>query len=292
MQAPEREAVFNEGFDKGYNTGFDKGFRDGKHAGGDDIVDRILPGYQILPDVRIEDIIAAGVEQYRSHIYHMMTAEQVGDQIMEALDGHIPFSLVRLGDGELLTMAQETVLSVEQVKREGIFLPYAGVHVPDLKVREELVNAIRGAAIIGIPKLRQPNFLPLAMSVFRAYGIDYRSLNITDSLVNYYLYQAGYLSRVTQGRRVLVVGNKAPQLAAVLRQHGVQVVGEVNPVEGVKDVPRVKEEIARYSFDIALISAGISAVLISEWISSNLGKVALDFGHLADSIVKGDAPFR
>ncbi|MFC5447329.1 GT-D fold domain-containing protein [Paenibacillus aestuarii] len=284
--------VYNKGYDRGYDKGYDKGFRDGKHTGGDGIVDACLPEYQIMPDTTVEEIIAAGVEALRSRIYHMLTASELGESIVAALDHRRPFSLVRLGDGELLTLAQESILSIEQIKEDGEFLPYAGVHVPDLAIKAELIAAVKGATVVGIPKLRVRNFQPLAFAVFREEQMDFHHLLLTDSLVNYYLYQAGYLSRMTLGRRVLLVGNLAPSLAATLRNHGVNVVGEIAPVEGVKDIPRIKAAIAAHDFDIALVSAGISAVILAEWIASAMGKVAIDFGHLADSIVKGEAPFR
>lgn len=284
--------IFDQGYNAGFDKGFDKGFQDGKHAGGEAIVDSLLPDYQILPEITIEQIIAAGVEQFRPHIHYLMTARELGERIVAALDAKAPFSLIRLGDGELLTLAQETILPIEQIKEDGPFLPYAGVEVPDLEIKEELVRAIRGANVVGIPKLRVRNFLPLAFAVFKAENINYRELTLTDSLVNYYIYHEGFLSRMTQGRRVLLVGNLAPHLAEVLRAHGVNIVGEITPVNGVKDVPRVKEMIAGYDFDIALVSSGISAVIIAEWIASSMGRVAIDFGHLADSIVKGEAPYR
>ncbi|NOV04241.1 hypothetical protein GC097_30125 [Paenibacillus sp. LMG 31457] len=284
--------MYDQGYNEGFDRGFDKGYRDGKHAGGDAIVDSLLPDYQILPDITIEQVVAAGVEHLRPHIYHLLSARELGERIVAALDARTPFSLARLGDGELLTLAQETILPIEQIKQEGPFLSYAGVDVPDLAIKAELVQSIRRASVIGIPKLRVRNFQPLAFAVFKAENINYRELVMTDSLVNYYLYHEGYLSRITQGRKVLLVGNLAPHLAEVLRAHGVNIVGEITPVLGVKDIPHIKDNIAGYDFDIALVSAGISAVVISEWIASNMGKVAIDFGHLANSIVRGEAPYR
>ncbi|WP_310191444.1 GT-D fold domain-containing glycosyltransferase [Bacillus sp. 3255] len=288
----EGQQTYNHGFDHGYDKGFGKGFQEGKHTGGEAIVDECLPEYQILPEVPIEQIIAAGVASLRPQILHLVTAQDLGERIVEALNKRTPFSLVRLGDGELLTLAQESIMSIEQIREDGPFLPYAGVEVPDLEVKSELLTAVRGATVVGIPKLRVRNFQPLAFAVFKHEHIDYRQLTLTDSLVNYYLYQTGYLSRITQGRRVLLVGNLAPQLGEVLRQHQVEVVAEISPVHGFKDIPRIKSAIAEHEFDIALVSAGISAVIISEWIASAFGKVAIDFGHLADAIVKGEAPYR
>jgi hypothetical protein len=283
---------FDKGFNKGYDAGYDKGFRNGKYAGGDAIIDNYLPEYQILPDITVEKVIAAGVEHLRPYILNLIRADQLSGRIIQALDSRTPFSLIRLGDGELLTLAQETVLSMDRVEEEGAFLPYAGVRVPDLEVKSQLVKAIRGATVVGIPKLREANFQPLAFAVFRAEGIDFRSLTLTDSLINYHLTQMGYLSRITQGRRVLLIGNKAPELAGILSVHGVNVSGVISPVHGTSDIPRLKAGIAQHDFDIALVAAGVSAVVLAEWISREMRKVAIDLGHVADSILIGKTPYR
>ncbi|MNC26633.1 hypothetical protein D3C75_747730 [compost metagenome] len=155
-----------------------------------------------------------------------------------------------------------------------------------------MLQAIRNADVVGIPKLRLPHFQPLAFSVLRATGIDYRQLALTDSLINYKLYASGHFSRILQGRHVLTVGNLAEPFAEFLAKNGVQITGAVAPVAGVRDVPRVMEAIRQNdNFDIALISAGISAVMLVQQVATQMGKVAIDFGHLADSMLKGESPF-
>lgn len=303
--APEPVRDYEQGFEDGYRKGLQeappardeaaiaKAFQDGVYTGGDGLIDTLLPGDMILPEVPAIEVMAAGLEQMRPRFHRLLHSAEVSTVIREALDTGSPLSVVRLGDGELLTLAQEAVMSPEIVRKEGPFLSYAGVHVPDLEARDQLLHAVRQASLIGIPKLRVPHFQPLAFSVFRAYGIDYRTLRLTDSLINYQLYKDGFLSGILAGRRVLAVGNLAEPFAGFLSGHGVAVAGHVSPVNGVKDVPRAMERIRGQAgnFDIALISAGISAVLLAQQVASELGKVALDFGHLADSMLKGEAPY-
>lgn len=292
---------YNSGYNEGYNGGHAQGYQQGKYEGEagnewkdgvEGLIDKYIPAYEILPDFSAEQIIAAGVEHLRPHFRHMLTPEQLGERIIHALDRRSPFSLVRIGDGELLTLAQGNVLSVDQVKEQGPFLGYAGVDVPDFEARDSLKEAIRKAFVVGIPKLRVRNFQPLALAVFKAHGIDYGSLTLTDSLINYYLYQAGFISHIVKGRRVIIVGKLAEPLADYMRQNGVNVVATIQPVEGVKDVPRVMGIIASCDFDLALVAAGIAAVLICQRIATDLGKVAIDFGHLANSMIKGESPFK
>lgn len=283
---------YDDGFNQGYDKGYDIGYEKGKHDGGNAIVDRLLPDYEILPDVPVEEIIAAGLDQLRPHFVHLLTPEELGKDILHALETKEPFSLVRLGDGELLTMAQQGVMSDDEIRQEGAFLDYAGVSIPDLETKNRLLNAVKQATVVGIPKLREKNYQPLAMSVFKANGIDYRELRLTDSLINYYLYQEGFLSRILHGRKIIVIGNTAPTLAQILTNNGLQVTGVVSPVHGVKDVDRIINEAARCTFDIALVPAGIASVIICEQIASRYGKVTIDFGHLADALINGDTPFK
>lgn len=304
---------YNQGFDSGYNQAIKKlesmkkqtpvaqppsskqeidvaeEYKKGLYDGGDGIVDSILTDLEVLPNISIRQIIEAGVEQLRPHIHTLLSASDVEAHIEHAIQTRSPLSIVRLGDGELLTLAQEVVMNEQQVRKDGYFLSYAGVDIPDLVARDQLVNAIRRATIVGIPVLRMANFQPFAFKVFHAHGIDYRQLQLTSSTINYTLYLEGMLARIVTNRRVLIVGNTANELAQVLSNSGVHVVGTVAPVNGIHDSPRVLSEIATYDYDIALVGAGIPAVIIAERIASDHGRVALDFGHLADSFIKGEA---
>ena len=301
----KQHAAYNAGYDSGYDKGYEKGRKEGYAQGKyecdaankwkegvESVIDRYIPDYEILPDISAEQVIAAGVEHLRPHFLHLLTPDELGPRILHALDHREPMSVVRLGDGELLTLAQGVVLSIEQVKSDGHFLGYAGVNVPDFEARDRLLASVREATVVGIPKLRVRNYQPLAFAVFRAYDIDYRNMTLTDSLINYYLYQAGWYSRLLEGRRVLIAGNLADSLAKWMKLHGVNVVHTVSPVHGVSDVDRVMGVVAGCDFDIALVPAGIAAVMIAQRIAAELGKVAIDFGHLANSMIKGEAPYK
>lgn len=306
--ARKRNAPANRGYDEGYSdalkhaqalnkaeyqNGYESGYNQGLYAGGEGLVEAALPPLMTLPNCKAEDVVTAGVEKLiPAHGRPLADPAAVFERLMAAMDGHAPLSVVRLGDGEALALAQDAAMSVEQVQREGHFLPYAGVDVPDLEARNALANAIRGAHLVGIPISRKPNFQPLLSAAFRAHGIDISGMQLTSSVINYQLYERGFLGRLLDRRKVLLVGDKAPAFAEWLHPYGVHVVGAIAPVNGVKDVPRVMKEIEPIHFDIALVSAGIAAVLIAQQIAGQLGKVAIDFGHLADRMMLGEAPYR
>ncbi|BBH18686.1 hypothetical protein Back11_00310 [Paenibacillus baekrokdamisoli] len=275
--ASVRESAYHDGYERGV------------YEGGELLLEQSTPAQTLLPEVSLQEVIAAGVEMLRPRCYSLMDVHEVYAEMDKAIQLQRPCSVVRLGDGELLALSQEVVYDSETIKREGGFLPYAGVHPPDLNARDQLALAVSHAQIVGVPMSRMKHFQPLLYPVLRSHGIDPGSLHMTYSTINYSLNHAGLLSRLLQGRRLLLIGNAAPALARVFVERGFIVSGIINPVNGFADIDRVMREVRETVFDLALVSAGIPAVIISYRIAMERGKVAMDFGHMADSIVKGEA---
>ncbi|MCY7558279.1 MAG: GT-D fold domain-containing glycosyltransferase [Paenibacillus macerans] len=265
------------------------GYREGLFAGGEAKLERLIPRHMMLPELTVDDVIAAGFHAVAGALSPLLRAADVFAAAERALSEGRPLSIVRLGDGEMLTLAHDTVLPVEEAMRWGAFLPYAGVQLPDPAAREALVAAVRAAGIIGIPQSRHPSYQGLLFPVFRHYGIDYRTLQLTTSTINYELNEEGYFARLLKGRRVLLIGDKAFALARVLRLWGADIAGSIAPVNGVGDVPRVMELARGIPFDLALAAAGIAAVILCERLAREHGKVTLDLGHLANKLISGEA---
>lgn len=269
---------------------YEEGYREGFFEGGEAKLGRLIPRHTLLPEVRVDDVIAAGFPAVAGRLYPLLTPVGVFAAADEALRAGRPLSVVRLGDGELITLAHGTVIGAEEALRWGAFLPYAGVQLPDPAAREALAAAVRAADIIGVPESRHPSYQGLLFPVLHHYGIDYRTLQLTTSTINYELNTGGYLTRLLHGRRVLLIGNQAEALAGFLGQRSVNVVGWLAPVQGVADVPTVAMRVREFpDFDLALVAAGVAAVMICPQLSRELGKVALDMGHLADKLIKGEA---
>jgi len=258
----------------------------GRYEGGELLLERAVPAGFTLGDLTLQDVIAAGVDVLRPRLLKLIDAAGVFQEFEAALAERRPLSVVRLGDGELLALAHDAVYEAELVRREAPFLAGAGMNVPDHAARARLADAVRQASIVGVPLSRRRHFGPLLGPALAANGVDIRSLRLTESTINYSLYQTGLLARLLQGRRVLAVGNAAPGLAARLMQAGFAVTGVIAPVRGFADIDRVicEAAAARDSFDLALVAAGIPAVVIVSALAAQLGKAALDFGHLADHI--------
>lgn len=265
-----------------WEKAYGKGYLQGYYDGGEGILEARLPADAVFPNVTVESVIAAGIAALRPQGLPLLGPAFVYEELERALTGGIPYSLVRLGDGELLAMAQETVMPAEEVARLGPFLSYAGVNVPDPQARDELAEAVRRASVVGVPLSRKPLFQPLLFKVWQAHGIRPDSVRLTSSTINYSLDEEGYWPKLMSGRRILAVGNAAEPLARALRKQGVQVTAAVGPVGGMNDWERAAREAAGCPFDLALVAAGIAAVPICVRLAETTGKVAVDFGHLAD----------
>ncbi|NOU90922.1 hypothetical protein GC102_35130 [Paenibacillus sp. LMG 31460] len=121
---------YNSGYNEGYNRGYDTALDKGVFQGGDAIVDQFLPENVILPNISINSIIAAGLDHFYQYMVPVLPTVDIYGLIRNALELRKPLSIIRLGDGELLTMAQG-MQSLEQLRQDGPFLHYAGVDLPD-----------------------------------------------------------------------------------------------------------------------------------------------------------------
>ncbi|WP_246049918.1 GT-D fold domain-containing protein [Paenibacillus chibensis] len=285
---PSNPSAGYERSETSYAQGFDMGYRAGSTAGAEEELASQLPAYTVLPEVSARDVLAAGLQGFLPRLKPLLRPDEVHHRIARALAEGSSLSLVRLGDGELLALAHDTVLPLEYARSAGYFLAEAGMTLPDPAARGLLAEAVRGADIIGIPSSRLPTYQGLLFPVLRYYGMDYVPMNLTLSTINYALYEHGFLLSLLRHKRVLVVGNLAAELAAVLSAGSVQIAGVITPVKGFADIPRVVSDAAAYSFDIALVASGIPAVVICQKIAAEQGRIAIDFGHLADKLVSGE----
>lgn len=263
-------------------SSYDQGYQDGLIAGGERILEEHLPYDLIIPDLTVREAVAAGVQALKTRGVPLLDSNGVYRELEEALRGKKSYAFIRLGDGELLTLAQEKVLSLEEIGRVGHFLPYAGVNIPNLEARDELATCVKVASLIGVPMSRSSYFQPLLFAVLRAHGIEYEKLRYTTSTMNYLLEEQGLLLKLLIGRKVLVIGDVAAQLSEALIMQGIEVTGVITPVNGYADYPRVVAEANGYDYDIALLAAGIAAIPIAVHLAGVGGKVTFDFGHLAN----------
>lgn len=92
-----------------------------------------------------------------------------------------------------------------------------------------------------------------------------------------------------KNKRILVIskwGDKFIRRCRKLsKRNGIQFVKAVN-IEKYEDIPNVKRQLHHVDFDVALIAAGVGAIVLSQHIAKMYGKVAIDVGKGMQLVVK------
>lgn len=288
--------------------------------------------------------------------------DQIAGRILRALAGQEAFSFIRMGDSELLVLAQELVFPIKQdisewgpllaelccdynlgqgdrghrrqttiikdqglqvsikqgpvgtteVKRWANILRLSGIDYPDLLAREYMQRALGEASVIGVPTARRPGrseehlnllkgFQTVFLTVLDRLSISLDDLTLTDSAGHHLLHAGGWLRKIMlpdqypglceefglppgYQPRVLLIGNLAGGFQSLLLREGCQVVGAIYPV-GLANSEEVLSLARRYTFDLALVSAGTAAKYICTALARDMGKVTIDAGQLFNTLL-------
>lgn len=267
---------------------FERLLSEAQYRASDAIIEQYLEARSILPR-SLRDVVAAGIGALSEELIEVRSPADVAQDISTAVEKRIGYALVRLGDGELLTLAQSTVLNDEQVAEVGgNFLLYAGVNVPDHKARDMLCESVLQADVVGVPLQRTATFQLLFHALARHFEWPLKSMQWTSSLINYQLHeQTNLYSSLLASYSVVLIGNCMERLHPHLQSLGYHRISGAIPVSGVHSVDDVMARLSHLEFDVALVSAGIGANILCPRIR-RLGKVAIDFGHLADRLLQGN----
>lgn len=227
--------------------------------------------------------------------------EGVLDQLEAALLEHRPLSLVRVGDGENIVMSQETVWPTEQVLQERwakkANLGQKGLRLPNPKLRDEVAASLQRADIVGIlPRgdstINAPDYLkrPLTDMVFAHFGIS--PPMTCHACVNRELAQNPRFWQMLAGKRVLLVTREIEALRVMLERdpYNLNIVTAL-PFDSYDQMDATLHWIQnnQHTFDVALFSCGVNAVILAERTAALAGKVAIDFGKANNIILKGRA---
>ncbi|MBO8173071.1 MAG: hypothetical protein H0Z33_14420 [Bacillaceae bacterium] len=230
-----------------------------------------------------------------------LTVDQVLAQIEYALDEKTPFSLVRVGDAENLILAQDTVMSLEQVMAEKwarkAKAGKKGIRFPDLTLRDRVVESLKKADIMGIPyrdddKIRVSKRLKreLTDQVFDYFDIQPKA--VCHTFVTRVFPQKKKFWKVLRGKRVALISRWAPKLEKIITKKPYrQTVTLTIPFSHYDQMEETLDLLERKKdeFDIALISCGVNAVILSQQTAEMTGNVAIDFGKSSSYMVKGEA---
>lgn len=170
----------------------------------------------------------------------IMNTSTTAGLLFHALANRQGFSLIRLGDSELLVLAQDLLFPTsipisqwgvlmailccdpdlgqgdDEVNRWENIVRVSGNQYPDHKAQEYLIKALRSATLIGIPHAYRPGrsvehvkllegFQTVFLHLLQKLNIPLNSLKLTDSAEHHLLHASGWLRR-------LLVPNQYPEL--------------------------------------------------------------------------------
>lgn len=220
----------------------------------------------------------------------MLTSEQVLVLIKEALDKNEPFSLVRVGDGENVILAQDTVKPLKEVLEmrwaKQANWGQKGIKLPNLAFRDRMAAAINQADIVGIPYWENDPIIapqtikrPLTEAVFKHLNINPK--RICHTFVNRTYRNDTNFWETVRGKRILLISRWGEAVKPILEEKPYEAT--IASIYNFSSVEQIDDVLAfiharKNEFDIALVSCGVNAVVLCPAIAESTGKVALDFG--------------
>lgn len=229
----------------------------------------------------------------------LLGMQQVLKRIRQAADKNMPFSLVRLGDGEHIVLAHDSVWTIERVLEEEWSIlanqGEKGVTLPNLGLRDEILEAIRQADIVGIlpyhdTLIDAPAYLKRVLldQILEHYGIQPAS--VCSAVINRYFPREREFWDILMGRKVALISRWAHEWKELVTRQpyklNITMTIPFSHYEQIKPtLDKIVEE--RDHFDIALVSCGVNAVILAQKIAERTGKIAIDFGKSAEFLVHG-----
>ncbi len=221
------------------------------------------------------------------------------DVLEQALEQRTPLSLVRIGDGENLVLAQDTVWPLRRVLAERWAVKanrgQKGLTLPNLRLRDEVAEAVRRADVVGIlpeddDTIKAPADLKRALTdrVFAHHRLN--PPVACHACVNRELAVTPRFWELLRGRRVLIVTALAEELRALLaaEPYGLDVAGTyVFTGNAQMEEALAFIEAAAEDFDVALFSCGVNAVVLAQQTAERTGRVAIDFGKAIRILLYG-----
>lgn len=233
----------------------------------------------------------------------VLNSGQLMDKVIQALDDKKPLSVISVGATESFVMAQYTIFPEEEfmahpeawIANQGVKSGYhhRGIRFPNVQLRDEVVEAVRKADIVGyntVVKTMDAGLL--TEKVFDAYDIQPKYIFEANLRRVLMISQKEKWEKMLQNKKILLISSIADKAKEGLEQSfkdklNFDIVGTI-PIFEYEDIPNVKKEIEQYDFDLCLIAAGTNAILLATHIAEQHGKVAVDIGSGMESLYTGE----
>ncbi len=221
----------------------------------------------------------------------LMTDIEVLKEINIALSKKHPFSLVRVGDGENIILAQQNLLSIPEVMnsywvRQSETGYGKGVTLPCFEIQNQMIDAIKKADIVGICRLKNDEVSApkkykreLTNKIFDYYHINPSKL--CHVFINRKMVSKRFFWEIMHRNRTLLISKWWEEYTRIITaqypRKKPKIVGGIS-LTHYDQIPSIMKKMKKIDFDLALISAGVNAVVLAPLIAECFGKVAVDFG--------------
>jgi hypothetical protein len=202
--------------------------------------------------------------------------------VCEKVKSKIPFSLVRIGDGELTIMSQDLALTQDWLRKNVAWYgstAYCGVALPDYKTRDRLIESVMNADIVGV--YCYDEFINRVFS-----SIQFKPQNYCYAFVNVFMCYYKQFVDLIRENPPLLVGGLAQLFAEYLyKELGVRVPGVYTKISRPQDIEKAIEYMANTPHDWSLVSAGVNADIIAPIMAKQYGKICIDYGQGMDTLL-------
>lgn len=270
------------------------------YRGGDSYIKNQLGEHSYLPH-HISDVIKVGIQALEDEIIPLRKPEDIAEDIRKAAKSQKGYSVISLGDGEMVSMAHDLLLPVEELVKNPRFvypdllknspeghypLLRTGITIPNHNVRDLLTANVLQADTVGIPVARYPTYQTLFNQLAAHHKWPLKEMSLTTSAIGYRLNDTPIYHELLDGHKVLLIGNLMKQAEDYFKAQGyTQIVGSI-PVPGFDSYTSVLEKTKDYDFDVALVAGGVASNIISVELA-NQQKIAIDIGRLIDEWLSG-----
>lgn len=222
----------------------------------------------------------------------LLGKDEIVERLKTALINKAPYSIVRIGDGENFVLSQDSVYTMEQTMGQQWVkianMGRKGIRFPNIPVRDQMVEAIQEADIVGI-LAKKDNVIrahPNHKRVLTNRIFDHFKLmpkEVCNAIVNRELiYHKPFWEMLhEQNSRVALVSRWAggTRQRLIRPPYNLQVPFTL-PFERNEMMAETLDilEQRRDEYDIVLCSCGINAVILAHQIKKRIGKIGVDFG--------------
>ncbi|GAB7387594.1 hypothetical protein BSNK01_14310 [Bacillaceae bacterium] len=223
---------------------------------------------------------------YDDYRKRALDTEEVVAYLRNALEQKQPFALIRISHAEAQLIGH--VSGIKKKRRENFlgYFAYCGVREEEYAPAvNDLLDSLKHGDLAGVGlKEDKHHEFPLVQKILAHYELKLPAL-VCSNKINRKLIRRKEFFALLQNRRIVVIGRRAEESSNFFSELGFQMAGAFS-VESYRDIDKVMEKLkCGPSFDVALISAGINAVILAVRIKKELGKVAIDFGHSLDRLI-------